>query len=106
MLPIFYALGYQMRCYMFVVLNQRSALKSLRNLFIHLNWPLGPTHTSKVVSRDQQEMELERLVMGQEYDSVSRGKFTAGMPWTKTWKVETEEETVLLRDDSQILLAY
>lgn len=47
------------------------ALKGLQDLFVHLAWPLGDL---KQDLRDQQERILERRVMGEHYDSASRGK--------------------------------
>ena len=47
------------------------ALKGLQDLFVHLAWPLDHL---KHDLRDQQERILEKRVMGEHYDSTSRGK--------------------------------
>lgn len=46
-------------------------LKGLQDLFVHLGWPLD---YRKHEFRDQQEKILEKRVMGEHYDSTSRGK--------------------------------
>ncbi|MCJ1364387.1 hypothetical protein MMC16_003497 [Acarospora aff. strigata] len=46
-------------------------LKGLQNLFVHLSWPLSDLEEDL---RHLHERILERRVMGDDYDSVSKGK--------------------------------
>ncbi len=46
-------------------------LRGLRNLFVHLGWPISMQEEE---TRLQHEQILERQVMGDDYDSISRGK--------------------------------
>lgn len=58
------------------------ALKGLQDLFIHLAWPLD---YRKDDHRDQQERILERRVMGEHYDSASRGKVPTWSRGDESW---------------------
>jgi hypothetical protein len=51
------------------------ALRGLRNLFIHLTWSI---HESRQDQRTQQEDNLEKFVMGKNYDAQKNGKKVTG----------------------------
>ena len=64
------------------ILEPMVLLKGLKDLFVHLGWPLG--HGTRDL-RDQQERELERRVMGEHYDSSSRGKLSTESLKDRSW---------------------
>jgi hypothetical protein len=50
-------------------------LRGLKNRFIHLSWPMVPDMQEV---RDEWAQTLERRVMGEHYNSISRGKIRIG----------------------------
>ena len=49
--------------------------RGLKNLFIHLSWPLDD---QKLHIWDAQEGILEKRIMGEDYDAALHGKFVSG----------------------------
>ncbi|OJJ85592.1 uncharacterized protein ASPGLDRAFT_56964 [Aspergillus glaucus CBS 516.65] len=58
-------------CYREIIKPVATRLRGLKDFFLRLSWPV---QTAKVKARDAMEAELERAVMGEEYDSFKRGK--------------------------------
>lgn len=58
-------------CYREIIKPVATRLRGLKDFFLRLSWPV---QTAKVKARDAMEAELERVVMGEEYDSFKRGK--------------------------------
>lgn len=58
-------------CYQGIIEPVAVGLRGLKDFFLRLSWPV---QTAKVKARDAMEVELERAVMGEEYDSFKRGK--------------------------------
>ena len=77
------------------IIEPMAVLKGLRNLFIHISWPVEAT---KEHIRNAQEHILERRVMGVGYDSNLQGKFAPRRPW---WN-ESDEGTIFGPDGTQI----
>ena len=55
----------------------------LHKFFVHLSFPLGEWVGDEVERRDEQERELERRVMGENYDGVAEGKFAVDGLWRR-----------------------
>lgn len=66
------------------LIEPMTALKGLQNLFVQIVWP-------GMKNREQVEQDLERVVMGQDYDSFARGKKrrvdadNIGLPAVEVW---------------------
>ena len=69
------------------IVRPLTRLKKLLNLFIHLSWPYG--------SEERYESILERRVLGEHYDAVSRGKYHVKLP---LWDEYCSEEPVFQAD--------
>lgn len=60
------------------IVRPLTRLKRMLNLFIHLSWPYG--------SEEEYESMLERSVLGEHYDAISRGKYCVKRPfWDDCW---------------------
>lgn len=64
----------QWEYYREIVKSVAARLRGLKDFFIRLSWPV---HTVKVKIRNEMEVVLEKVVMGEEYDSFERGKTLA-----------------------------
>ena len=56
-------------------------LRGLKDLFVHLSWPIYRSDADTL--RNQHEQILEQRIMGEEYESILRGKLSYPNRWTR-----------------------
>ena len=69
-------------------------LRGLKNLFVHLSWPMYSRDATAV--RQQNEQILEQRVKGEAYESLLRGKFSHPNRWTHDYGKDFERAKVSL----------